>query len=261
VRTDENAEQLEYKDYNNTGTSSMTYDVDVVQKTLNDPYTATFPAGMSDSRLCKINASEHIGYDLCIEVTATGPNARIEMLTQADRVPDLFDHNARDTTMDGEMGRVQFPVVGTGIYYLLVTVDDPGAEPDNVTITARVKDFSIREVRPEKAGNNGPSTLIIIGAVFKKGDTVSLRHMDGDPIIEAQSVIFRNSGCLTASFLFQSDKLGKYDVIVARTTESVVLVKGFELIFAEPLEGTPEPTIQIIIFDFIRDRPLVRIPF
>jgi hypothetical protein len=121
--------------------------------------------------------------------------------------------------------------------------------------------FSILEVDPEKAGNVGTATLLVKGAAFKKGDTISLRHVDGEPLLEPVRVLVRNSGCILATFEFDGEKLGFYDVIVSRTDDSTVLVQGFELIVLAPIDGTPVPEISILMPDVVRLTPLVPMPF
>ena len=172
----------------------------------------------------------------------------------------MFENNGKDDAMSGDDARIQIPITGSGIFYLLVTVDDPGTEPDNVNVETEILGFSISEVLPNNAGNGGRVTLVVKGAAFQRGDVVSLRHVDGEPIIEAETMIFRNSACLTASFLFQGDKLGDYDVIVARTDESVVRVAGFELRAAEPGDDEATLTVTFNTPDTVRLNPLVFLP-
>lgn len=261
IRADNSNEQLEFQDYNNASPSTDSYEVEVASRGTAESSSDTFPAGQRTSKLYRIDASAHLGDDLCVQVTATGPNARIELLAAVDRVPTLFDNDSKDDTMGGEEANAQVSITGTGSVYVLVTVDDPGPEPNNVTITTSIKGFSVTSVDPERAGNQGQSTLIVRGAAFRKGDTVSLRHVDGDPMIDASSVIFKNSGRLAATFKFNGEKLGDYDVIVARTAESATLVAGFELIVGVILTETAVPLLSIVIPDVIRITPLSPMPF
>jgi len=260
VRTDHEGEQFEFQDYNNASASTHIYDLEVTAKGLAETFSLTFPAGQTSSQLFRIDASSNIGDDLGIDVTASGPNARIELLARVDQVPTVFDNGGKSDSMDGEAARLQVPITGSGIFYVLVTVDDPGPEPNNVTIETEVLGFSVREVIANQAGDNGRATLVVKGASFMSGDVVSLRHVSGEPTIEADDVIFRNSGCLTVPFTFNGEKLGFYDVIVARTSDSSTLFSGFELIEGVPPEDAPSPTIRIDVPSEIRRTPLVPFP-
>ncbi|MDA0348613.1 MAG: right-handed parallel beta-helix repeat-containing protein [Verrucomicrobia bacterium] len=260
VRTDHHSQQLEFQDFNNASASTSSFEVSVPALGPVDSSSNTFPAGQLGSQLFRIDASEHIGYDLGITVSTAGPNARIGLLTRLDQVPTVFENNGKDDATAGNDARIQVPITGSGIFYLLVTVDDPGPEPNNVDVDTEILGFSIIEVLPNNAGNGGRVTLVVKGAAFRRGDVVSLRHVDGDPLIVAQTMIFRNSACLTASFIFQGDKLGDYDVIVARTDESVVRVAGFELRAAVPGDDDATLTVRFNTPDTVRLNPLVALP-
>ncbi|MCB1122792.1 MAG: right-handed parallel beta-helix repeat-containing protein, partial [Verrucomicrobiae bacterium] len=261
VRTDYRNQQLEFQDYNNSAASAEKLEVTLPVKGAVDSMSSTFTPNAISSHLCKVDASENIGQDLVIKVTANNPNARVDIFVKQGGVPSAFDNQVVGHSESGGMARVQVPVTGDGIFYVLVTVDDPGAGPDNVLIETSVLGFSILGVEPKKAGYNATATLLIKGAAFKQGDTVSLRHKDGDPIIEPKRVLFRNSGCILATFEFLEDKLGFYDVIVSRTDDSTVLIEGFELIFRLPMQSTPTPKISIYMPEAVRLTPLVPMPF
>ena len=257
IRTDDRGEQLEYQNANNTGTSSNAFDLEVQSRAVTEIASLTFAAGQRTSQLFRIDASTEIGNDICVEVSATGPKARIELLAQVDGIPTVFENAAKADGLPGETATVQVPITGKGMVYILITVDDPGPEPNNVSVVTSVKPFSITELLPSQVGNNGPVTIVVKGAAFQKGDRVSIRHVDGDPVIDTTRTIFRNSGCLTAAFSFQDEKLGNYDVIVSRTDDSVVLVSGVTLIQGAPVDDALLPTISLNTPDVIRLTPLV----
>ncbi len=260
VRTDLKATQIEYRDNNNTATSNSNYDIDVMSLPLNATYNDTFPAGVSTSRLYRVNSAGNEGKDVLIEVTTTGENAHTEIFALPANAPTSFKFAFQDQSFNGEPASIQSTLTIGGDLYVLIEIDDPGAGIDNVSITTTVLDFSILRVRPEFSGNGGPATLIVDGASFQEGDVVSLRHSNDGDIIMAQRILFRDSSTVTAPFLFSGDKLGKYDVIVSKGETSTVLIEGFELISVAPLPPEPVPLIRIVSPDFMRDQPIVPTP-
>lgn len=260
VRTDLNSNQIEYRDNNNTAASNSNYDVDVMSLPLNTTYNDTFPAGVSTSRLYRVNGAAIQGKDVLIQVDATGENAHTEVFALPSDAPTSFKFAFQDQTFSGEEASIQARIGAGSDLYVLIQIRDPGTGVENVAITTTVLDFSILRVRPEFSGNGGPATLIVDGASFQEGDTVSLRHSDDGDIIMAQRTLFRNSSTLTAPFLFSGDKLGMYDVIVSSGENSTTLVEGFELISVEPLPPEPTPEIRIVSPDFLRDQPIVPTP-
>lgn len=260
VRADFKANQIEYTDSNNTATSDSNYDIEVMSLPLNATYNDTFPAGVSTSRLYRVNSAGNEGKDVLIKVTTTGDNAHTEIFALPANAPTSFKFAFQDQAFDGEPASIQSTLTSGGDLYVLIEIEDPGSGIDNVSIMTTVLDFSILRVRPEFSGNGGPATLIVDGASFQDGDVVTLKHHDDGDVIMAQRTLFRDSSTVTAPFLFSADKLGKYDVIVSNGNNSTVLIEGFELISVAPLPPEPTPIIRIISPDFMREQPIVPTP-
>ncbi|MEM9157489.1 MAG: CARDB domain-containing protein [Verrucomicrobiota bacterium] len=260
VRADFQATQIEYRDANNTAASGKEYSVEVETLPIDTTTMSSFVEEGKESRLYRIDGSNLLGSDLRIVVAPVGPEASTHLYTRIGDVPTNFEFDLQDDADEGEQAELQFNLDSVEDVYLLLVLDDAGTGLENVAIDVAALDFSIVRNRPEVAGNGGPVTLIIEGGGFEEGDSVQLRHSDDGDVIEAEKTLFRDSGTLTAPFLFSGDKLGKYDLIVVKSESSTELAEGFELILLEPLPPTPKPEVVIRSPDFLRINPLAPTP-
>ena len=151
----------------------------------------------------------------------------IEAANQENLVPNTDDgpyyslatHEYIDDSLSSKFEKSPLPVKDNKLGV------PPG--PQDITVTATILPFSIRNVSPERAGNAGKATLFVNGAKFQTGATVRLVSSTGTVLEPMTSRLLTR---IAAIFDLQT-RLGYYDIRVTNPdTQTTVLEDGFEIV-------------------------------
>ncbi|HUF10407.1 MAG TPA: CARDB domain-containing protein, partial [Rhodothermales bacterium] len=212
VRTDIANNIRETNEDNNTSSSESTTRVDVPSLHLGVPEVFALSEGWS--RLFRLGLEE--GADIRFRLTSDAIESGNELYVARNRAPRAagdFDWSAAQPFVANQELVVSSAQAGT--YYVLVVARTSHQAPDSeqLTLQADALSFGITEVKPDRAGDRGETTVVLSGALFSPDSEVYL-YRSGEDTVHANLVGFRESTELLARIPTQGLRLGMWDVVV-----------------------------------------------
>ncbi|MBK9766716.1 MAG: hypothetical protein IPP63_06690 [Chloracidobacterium sp.] len=246
VRLDSQNRVRESNEANNVLTSVSQMPITVQALTLNTPFMTTLLNGGQKSFRFDAPADETIVVSLDGE---TGNSN--ELFTNFYSAASRADYDFQGS---GERTADQENVIGNtyeGRYYSMVSHDfiqpqnvlfDKQPEkvvngqigtipvpPQNISITANLLPFSIRQVSPAVAGNQGEITISVDGAKFASGATVML--VGADTSVITPRITKNSSSRIVALFDLKEKAAGDYDVVVTNpNNQTTTRTDGFKIV-------------------------------
>lgn len=245
VRTDAQNRIRESNEANNVSSATAVTTVTITELPINTPYNTALGNGALKYLKFTPQPLETIRLSLTTDILSRSN----ELLTNFGSVVSRADYDFQGD-QPGEANQQNFiPETGDGSYYSLVRTDfipesfapnfdktpaksngvNPTVPSQNVTVKAETLPFSIREISPTIAGNQGATTLVIEGAKFKPGATVKLVGANSQEITPAQTRV--SSSRIAAIFDLREKPAGVYDVLVRNPDgEATTLAAGFKIV-------------------------------
>lgn len=254
VRADIRNNIRESDETNNMGISTQTLALDVPELTLGVARDGTLKQDKTD--YYKVLVPD--GADLLISLDSTSATDFNDLLAARKFLPSAgsFEFAHDDPNRSDQQILISSAV--SGYYYIYVhgnKVKDEGTQvggiaarasyqvpstpfptrPPNIpnhpyTITAKVLDFSIVDVTPNRGGNGGRITPLIRGAKFSALTTAKL--VKGNVERNAQKIYFINTTKIHATFDLVGLAAGTYDVVLNDGAKSATAPGGFTVVEA-----------------------------
>lgn len=261
VRTDSQNRIRESNEGNNVTTSVGTTTVTITELQLNTPFNTTLGNGAQQFFKYATDPDETLVFSL----TTDTPNRSNEAFTNFGSIVSRADYDFQSSRPgEGNQENV-IPATQEGDYYSMVRTDlipesfannfdrspakagkaksqfGAAVDPQNITVNARILPFSIRKVSPEEAGNAGYTTMVVDGAKFVEGATLTLVGSGGAEIVPGKFKVLPNQ--IIALFDLKGKAAGVYDIVVRNPNNATATLEdGFTIINGG---GAPEPRITI----------------
>lgn len=231
VRTDAQNRIRETNEGNNVSTSAAITTVTIPVLQMNTPFDTTLENGAQKF----FKYTPPFMETLIVSLTTDKPTRSNELLTNFGSIVSRADYDFQGARPgEGNQENV-IPETGEGNYYSLVRHDliptsfgEP-PPPQNITVKAQILPFSIRQVSPSVAGNEGFATLIVEGAKFQQGATVKLVGAKGAELTPLMQRV--SSSKIAALFDLKGKSAGDYDAVVTNpNNQTTMLADGFRII-------------------------------
>lgn len=250
VRTDAQNHIRENNEANNISAANAVTTVTITELQLGTPLQTTL--GNGEQKFYKI-APPPLETMIVSLMTDRPPRAN-ELLTNFDSIVSRADYDFQGSRPGEGNQENLIPETGEGNYYSMVRTDfipesfagifdktpdkavsnrnngiDLPVPPQNIEVEARILPFSIREVSPREAGNEGFATLIVEGAKFQQGASIKLVADDGTELVPIQHRV--STFKIAAIFDLKGKAVGDYDVVVTNADKAVTTLEdGFRIV-------------------------------
>ncbi|MEX2552838.1 MAG: CARDB domain-containing protein, partial [Actinomycetota bacterium] len=191
--------------------------VEVPMLQLNEPLESTISTGQA--RLIGIQVPA--GETLEVKLTSADKAAANELYVRYEGLPNSIYHDARFETHLWADQVARVPLTEEGTFYIMVrSVSSPTDTP--ITVEARLLPFSIREIRPDRGGDDRYVTVDIRGARFDPNALVKLVRPQ---FAEFSPVNYEvvNATRIVATFDLRAAPHGLYDMHITNADGSVVV--------------------------------------
>jgi hypothetical protein len=191
---------------NNTLVSPGTIAVTIPTLTLGNAAGGTIANG----RAAYYQITLPAGHDVELEINFGAKNAA-ELYARYQNVPNSASYDQYAYVLNQSAQQSLLAATQAGTYFIFLN-GRPGAGSQTAfTISAIDLPFGIRGLSPASGGNAGLATVTITGTQMSPSTRVSLLGPDGTSY-SAQSVVFKNTDTLFATFDLTGLSTGKYDV-------------------------------------------------
>lgn len=208
VRTDiKNNVREDTGENNNMGVSTGVIAIDVIYLTLGVPHASQLATGTMHYYKVNVPAGE----DLLITLDSESINGSNELFVRYGDIPDRINFDYLYDAPFRPDQEISASDTREGAYYILVHSEAAPEGTSNYTITARVLNFSIRKLTPDKGGNVGDITIEVNGARFKSGIHAELIDANGQ-IIPAKDINFIDGVTIYTTFNLMGLTPGLYDL-------------------------------------------------
>jgi hypothetical protein len=248
VKTDNQNNIYETRDWNNAGVATKKLSVDVNELKLNTTlktrlfrnrslyYYIAVPDSLKDETLI-------------VSLLGDTINGNNEIYARNGDIPTLsnFDYSFQFPSSGKQ--ELVIPAAKIGNCFLMFSGYSTVDTAQQITIVAKKLNFQLRRIKANQGGNNGKITMQIDGANFDSTMFVAL--VNGSDSIKAEINYFADASKVFVTFNLNNKKIGKYDVFARNNKGKTTLLKnGFEVI-----EGT-EPKILVSLSYFFTSRSL-----
>jgi hypothetical protein len=235
VRTDVRNNIYESNTDNNTSASINTINIDVPEMLLDTWYDHTL--ANTHKVYYKIAIPESLSGESLIVESANNSNTAInEIYMRYTLVPTKANFDFQQDDFPKPEPQLIIPSLQAGTYYLMAEANNytPGSYEFN--LKARILEFEITTVQPDKGGNTGKITTLLRGAKYTENMTAWLTQ--GFLQLKADTIYYVNPTQVFATFDLAENggmPLGFYDVELRKPTgEVAVKTDGFEVVQGGP---------------------------
>ncbi len=244
VRTDVRNNIYESNTDNNTSASVNTINIDMPEMILDTWYEHTL--ANTNKVYYKLNIPESLsGESLIVESENNSASAINELYMRYQLVPTKASFDYQQDDFPKPEPQLIVPSLQAGTYYLMAEANNytPGSYDFN--LKARILEFEITTVQPDKGGNTGKVTTLLRGAKYTPNMTAWLTT--GYLELKADTIFYMNPTLVFATFDLSQNggmPLGFYDVELRKPTgEVAVKSDGFEVV-----QGGPEQILTVYGF-------------
>ncbi|WP_367871727.1 hypothetical protein [Luteolibacter sp. Populi] len=178
---------------------------------LNAPYAGTW-AGTGDARLFKVELPENTPLDIALSNVAGGGHSELYARHGAPPTRETYDHAAKSA---GSTQRILVPSAKAGIWYLLAYCESAPAGAKGFVLKASSGEVFLTQNSTSQSVANASTTLVLTGAGFTPGSTVSLVAANGS-VYPAASSSTDLPTRITATFAANSLPPGTYSIVVTQ---------------------------------------------
>ncbi len=228
VRTDLTNNIVETDDNNNTGISTDSITVSVLNLPLNT--VIPHPLLSKTELYYKLVIPDSLeGETVLISLRSYLPVTPNELYIKFGDIPSrsTFDYGYQSANNGNQ--DIVIPAASKGTYYILV-YNNADANQYNISLLAQRISFSVISVHTNEGGNTGLVTVKIGGAKFEPGMQVSLQSNTLGTIV-ANSMQYVNSTTVFATFNLGGRTIGLYNVVAKKMNDNMAsLPDGFRIL-------------------------------